>query len=167
MKKTKNEKVLDPAELNELFGLTVIKTVRIPTELFEYIERVAQQQGSNFNETVVNSLRSYLGLPSDEGALFIQKLFKWVVSEWSPEDFPENVTQLVFQHIQEDSNFLKEYKKVTQSREQREIINRKIGKMVKQALSATVIGRSLPLTGSNELILSYAILRPTKFTVKG
>lgn len=161
-KQKHTKKAFVPDELNDLFGLTVVKTVRIPTELFEDVEKAARQQGSNFNDTVINSLRAYLGFPSDEGAVFIQKIYKWVISRWPIDDFPENVTQLVFRHIQETPALFKNYQTATRDREQREIINRKIGKMVKQALNATVIGRSLPITGTNELITSYALLRPTK-----
>jgi len=53
---------------------------------------------------------------------------------------------------------LEEYQRITGEKKTKETINRKIGKMVKQALNATVIGRSLPLTKDGELISSYALL---------
>ena len=150
----------DPDEMNELFGLTVVKTVRIPTELFEEVETAAKQQGSNFNDTVINSLRTFLGKPSEEGVQLIQKLYKWVTKKFDKADFPENVTYLVFQHIQETPELWEEYQQIIQAPGGKETINRKIGRMVKQALDATVAGRSLPLP-QGELITSYALLRPT------
>jgi len=145
----------------ESVGATIVKTIRIPTELFEKAEANARQQGSNFNDAVINALRVQVGLPTGEGAQFIQKIYDWVVSKWTDRNFPENVTHLVFRHIAATPALRRQYVEVTTSHEDKEIINRKIGKMVKQALKATVIGRSLPLTGEGELISSYALLRPT------
>lgn len=161
-KQKESKKRFDPEYLNELFGLTVVKTVRIPEELFREVENSAKKQGSNFNDTVVTALRRYLGLPSEDGTLFIQKVFNWVVQTYRQDDFPEDVTRQVFQHIQKDPELLVEYHQVTRRREDKETINRKIGKMVKQTLNAEVIGRSLPLPRGEELITSYALLRPGK-----
>lgn len=156
----RKSKKFDPEELNELFGLTVVKTVRIPTNLFQDVEAAAKKCGSSFNEAVVTALRAYLGLPSEDGALFIQKLFAWVTQTYRMDDFPENVTHLMFQHIQKEPELFAEYQRITQRREDKETINRKIGKMVKQAMNAVVIGRSLPIRDRDSLITSYALLRP-------
>ncbi|MBF0548079.1 MAG: hypothetical protein HQM08_26815 [Candidatus Riflebacteria bacterium] len=145
----------------EFFDQTIVKTIRIPKDLFKNVENHAKKQGSNFNDTVITALRSFLGLPTEEAALFIQKLFKWVLKTFKEDNFPENVTHQVFRHIQKDRVILEEYQRLTQKQEDKEIINRKIGKMVKQALGATVVGRSLPL-GNGELITTYALLRPGK-----
>ena len=165
MKKEKRspKKKFDPDELNELFGLTVVKTVRIPTDLFDEVDTAAKQQGSNFNDTVINALRAFLGKPTEEGVQFIQKLYKWVTKKFAKTNFPENVTHLVFQHIQKTPELLEEYQQILQSHGGRETINRRIGKMVKQSLGATVVGRSLPLS-HGDLITSYALLRPTETT---
>lgn len=158
-KTAKKRKPFDPDELNELFGLTVVKTVRIPTELCQQVESWAKKTGSNFNDTVITALRAHIGLPSEAGVLFIHRIFDWVVKTYKKSEFPENVTHKAFQHIQNTPELLKEYQQITMQRENKEIINRRIGKMVKQALDAEVVGRSLPL-GKEELITTYALLRP-------
>ena len=158
-KKTPVPAAFDPDEMNDLFGLTVVKTVRVPTDLYRQVEAQAKKQGSNFNEAVANALRAWLGLPSEHATMFIQKIFIWVKNTFRDGEFPENVTHLVFRHIQNTPELLAEYRRVTARPEERETVNRKIGKMVKQALNAVVAGRSLPL-GRGELIQTYAILRP-------
>ena len=149
----------DPDEMNDLFGLTVVKTIRLPTDLWQQVEAKAKKQGSNFNEAAISALRSYLGLPSEQATMFIQKIFIWVRQTYRQDNFPEDVTSQVFKHIQNTPDLLKEYQQITSQQEEKDAVNRKIGKMVKRALNAIVAGRSLPLS-KGELIQTYALLRP-------
>lgn len=150
----------DPDEMNDLFGLTVVKTVRVPTDLCRQVEAKAKKQGSNFNEAVIGALRAYMGLPSEQATMFIQKIFNWVRQTYQQDDFPEDVTYQVFKHIQNTPDLIMEYQQITSRPEEKDAVNRKIGKMVKRALNAIVAGRSLPLS-KGELIQTYALLRPS------
>lgn len=140
----------------------VIKTIRIPQKLCDAVEKHALNKGSNFNDTVISALYKLLGLPTDEISAFINRLHEYVTHTWTEDNFPENVTHLVFKHLKNDQILFEEYLRITSNdRSLREILHRKIGKMVKQSLNAKVIGRSLPLTGEDELITTYALLRPS------
>jgi len=130
------------------------KTFRIPVDLAQHMDEL----GIPPNDIVIQALRQFFGLPLEESIVFMQQIHAWVVEQFSGQDFDEDVTLKTFRHIKEDNNLFNAYQRIVKMQEEN-TLHRRIGKMVKVALKAEVIGRSLQLDPAKELIKTYALLR--------
>ena len=135
---------------------SVTKTVRIPGDIIQRMENF----GLPHNDIIVQALREFFNMPPEPSVEFMKKVCKWVEDTFEGKPFEEDVTLKVFRHIQSDKTLFAAYKKLTGTQEAKEVLHRRLGKMVKQALKAEVVGRSLPLDPEKELIKTYALLRP-------
>ncbi len=150
---------------------TRLTSIRLPADLAIRAEAFAGQTGMTLSEFVVHSMDLALGGKGDPAIAFMARVRSWVISSYA-SSFPEDVTLRVFQHIRSDSELYAAYLDSIDSNdperayEMRTSLHRRIGLMVKRLLNATVVGRSLPLDPSVNLITSCALLRPTPTSVQ-
>lgn len=150
---------------------TRLTSIRLPADLATRAEAFAGQTGMTLSEFVVHSMDLALGGTGDPAIAFMARVRSWVLSSYA-NCFPEDVTLRVFQHIRSDRDLYAAYVGCIDSNdaerayEMRTSLHRRIGLMVKRLLNATVVGRSLPLDPSVNLITSCALLRPTPSPVR-
>lgn len=146
-------------------------SIRLPKEIAQRAEEFAGQTGMTLSEFIVHSMDLALGGKGDPSIAFMARARSWILTSYT-NDFPEDVTLRVFQHIRSDPDLYAAYQNCIESSdpqrayEMRTSLHRRIGLMVKRLLNATVVGRSLPLDPSVNLITSCALLRPTPLPVQ-
>ena len=146
---------------------TTLRTIRMPVSIVEAAQTKADAMGITFNDLVVHALCRLLGLSRCDPVPFLSSLSDWVLSEFSPDCFPEDVTLKVFRHIRQAPELFARYRALIDDSDGRRDerakggLHRRIGKVVKNVLRARVVGRSAPLNPEEDLIKSHALLRPS------
>jgi hypothetical protein len=138
---------------------TSIKSLRIPNALYEEIQSEAKSIGFTTNNYIISILNSRHIGGDAIGAKFYKKISKWILNNYSKDNFPPDITLKVFHHIKNDSETYNNYKEiVSKSKDAKISLHRKIGIMVKDILGAKVTGRSVPLDPEENLIKTYSFL---------
>jgi hypothetical protein len=143
------------------------KTVRLPADVLEAATTRAHELGLTFTDVVEMALRDYLGLGGTASFELLQGVRDHLVGLYPDQKgFPPDVTLQVFRHLRQDRKLWRLYRSATRGADgevdKRAIasLHRRIGRGVKVALAAKVVGRSLPLDPLEELITSHALLEP-------
>lgn len=142
---------------------TISKTVRLPAEVVEAAEHWGDALGLSFTDVVEMALRDKLPDLGDSPAFTLLTAVRDWLETFDKQDFPQDVTLRVFQHIQDDPQLWQLYLRATDDRSDSAkvgSVHRRIGKAVKLVLGAKVVGRSLPLDPDEHVIQSHALLVP-------
>ena len=140
----------------------ISKTIRFPKELHDALHSEGEKFGATVNDMVVLAVSKFLGMPDQSAYDFFSALREWVVQTYDSNGFPEDVTLQVFHHIRDTPDVLAAYKRFAQTQEEKEVLHRRIGKLVKNALGAAVKGVSAPLDPAEHIIKTYSQLVPRK-----
>ncbi len=144
------------------------KTLRLPSDLVQAAQARAEETGLNLSDMVEAALAEYLGLPRNQGFAVLEAVRTHLLQRYPRrQTFPQDVTLRVFRHIQTDEALQALYRAAVMDPDgaldetARDSLHRRIGKLVKQVLRARVVGRSLPLDPTVDLVRSHALLAPT------
>ena len=147
---------------------TITKTTRLPAAVASAADLRAADLGITFTDVVEMALRSFLELDGNPSF----ELLEWVRDDLvgrypDHKGFPRDVTLEVFREIRRSTEAWKLYVAATHDEAgdlvtpARDSLHRRIGRATKIVLRATVVGRSLPLDPTTELISSHALLEPS------
>ncbi len=139
----------------------IAKTIRFSEELVALGEMEALKLGLTFNDLIVLSFQSFLNIQSGCQIEFFKNLRDWIITTFDPKNFPEDVTFQTFKHIQNNQELYKIYQSLVMTKSEREVIHRRIGKLVKQTLNAKVKGTSARLDPEKDLIATFSFLKPS------
>ena len=154
---------------------TTSKLIRLPQELCTLAEEEARRAGLTFTNLVQHALCVVLRQNHADKMIpfihFSRDLADWLHSTYTEAAFPQDVTKKVFEHIQAEPALLARYRALIQTdgevdRHFRADVHRQIGKMVKRALNAKVIGRSPSMNRDQHLVESYSLLEPAEAVAK-
>lgn len=151
----------------------ITKTTRFEPTLVHSGEKEAAQLGLTFNDIVEIALADYLSMPKNPVFDMLETVRDYLLREFPDrQGFPQDVTLQVFKFIRNNKDTWSLYEAATTDGEGqlvealRDSLHRRIGKAVKSVLEAKVVGRSLPLDPTVELISSHALLTPSGGTTK-
>ena len=135
------------------------KTLRLSSEIIDLINKKALVSGISFNDMTELLLRKTLSLEQDPVHELTAHISTWLLSKYSQEVFPQDITHCVFLEIQANENWYTLYQKATDNLDLNKMgsVNRRLGLSIARILNAKVIGRSLPLN-DDSLIKSYSFL---------
>lgn len=142
---------------------TIVKTIRIPEEWEKKLEAESRRLGLSFNKLVTVALASRYGLGG--GALpdlLVEVATLLRQSHGNGQPFSHDVTMTIFQRIKTSPRLAARYQEAIDARGAG-VVNRAIGRCVRNTLDAEVYGRAtLPNNDglSNIPIKSYSLLRP-------
>ena len=147
---------------------TITKTTRLPEAVASAADLRAADLGITFTDVVEMALRSFLELDGNPSF----ELLEWVRDDLvgrypDHQGFPRDVTLEVFREIRGSTEAWKLYVAATHDEAgdliaaARDSLHRRIGRATKLVLGARVVGRSLPLDPTTELITSHALLEPS------
>ena len=145
---------------------TKLRSIRFPADLSEAVEDACRETGLSFNAYVVATLRSHLSQTA-AGLEWLESVRLWLLATYRPAAFPQDVTRLVFHYIRDTPSVRKAYEEMIRSEDgeldrcRRVDLHKQVGRMVKEALQAEVIGRAVDLDPAEHLIRSHSLLRPT------
>jgi hypothetical protein len=146
----------------------VTKSLRLAADLAEAAEQRAAELGLTFSDLVEAGLRRAVGWSPNAVTEFVEACADALKARYpNRQGFPQTVTLDVFREIRSDERLRALYDAaIRDSRDEvsdlaRDSVHRRIGKMVKAVLDARVIGRSVPLDASVELIKTHALLVPS------
>jgi len=144
---------------------TILRSIRFPADLWERLTEASDQAGMSLNAYVVDVLRGHLAQTAAESE-WLGCLRAWLLASYSPVDFPQDVTRLVFRHILDTPDLRAGYEALIRRPDgavdaaRRTDLHKQVGRMVKAALRAEVAGRVVDLDPEENLIRSHALLRP-------
>lgn len=148
-------------------AVTILMRVGIEKSLVEEAMVRASYTGLTVTDVVNAALAEAWGKPVVPKVKLLLALSAWVKLTYDPSAFPADVTKQTFLHLLGDETLLALYYAATQDPatgvvvpERRDDLHRAIGAMVKVALNAKVVGRSLPLD-PGLLIKTHALLAPS------
>ena len=143
-----------------------VKVIRFKTDVYNEINKKAEEQGVTFNDALEQILKGFFDLPQDPVIELNGQIKCWLDSKgYTPSRFPEDVILLTFEMIRESQVCLDLYHRSV-SEHGEGVVNRRIGLFVKHILKATVRGRSVPfgkkkIAKHGYLIKSYSFLKPS------
>ena len=145
----------------------VIKSVRLSRSLVDVVERHAVELGLTFADIVDAGLRKEVGMAVNARTEVLKGVAEWLRDNYpNKKNFPQNVTLLVFRHIQSDPTLSRDYAAAIRDDDgsvekyRRQTLHRLVGQAVRRVLDAKVIGRSIELDPDVELIQTHALLEP-------
>jgi hypothetical protein len=144
---------------------SILRSIRFPADLWERLTETSDEAGMSLNAYVVEVLRGHLSQTAAESE-WLGCLRAWLLATYSPEDFPQDVTRLVFRHILDTPDLRDCYEALLRSSDglvdaaRRTDLHKQVGRMVKAAMRAEVTGRVVDLDPAENLIRSHALLRP-------
>lgn len=142
---------------------TQSKTIRLPVDVIQAAERWAEAQGLTFTDAVEIALRDAHGMTQAPTFALLSALRDHVSATYDPAAFPQDVTLRVFHYMRSRPPLWALYQAATDHGADPSAVgsvHRRIGKGVKHALGAQVVGRSLPLDPAEHVIKSHALLAP-------
>lgn len=151
---------------------TKLRSVRLPADLSDAIEKASKEEGLSFNAYIVGVLRAHL-LQSSADQEWMESVRDWLLETFNERDFPADVTRRVFSHIRHTPELWAGYQNLVIGEDgrvdsaRRAHVHKEVGRMVKQALNAEVIGRVVDLDPEEYLIRSHALLRPRRIEKNG
>jgi hypothetical protein len=119
----------------------------------------------SLNAYVVEVLRGHLTQAAPE-IEWLGLVRDWLLATYSPTEFPQDVTRLVFHHIRDTPALREGYQRLVRNPNgevdagRRADLHKQVGRMVKEALRAEVVGRVVDLDPAENLVRSHALLRP-------
>lgn len=144
----------------------VTMNYKVTREVADALNARAQELGVDVTDVIAEAIARYLGLPSVAKFELILALASFVEATFDPANFPVDVTLRVFQHVQADPRLRSLYDAAvtgsdgTVDKDQRAVVHRAIGRMVRRRLNADVAGRSNQLDPAVHLIETHALLVP-------
>lgn len=146
---------------------TKLRSIRFPVDLWDRLAEASQEAGMSPNAYVVDVLRGHLAQTAAT-AEWLGSVRAWVLATYSPVTFPQDVTRLVFHHIRDTPTSRRGYETLIRDKAgqvdpvRRADMHKQVGRMVKEALRAEVVGRVVDLDATENLIRSHALLRPSE-----
>jgi hypothetical protein len=143
------------------------KTFRLPDDVVAAAEERAAELGLTLTDLLADVLAKEFKMPRQPSTALSAEVSSLIASTFDPKHFPMDVTLEVFHRIRDDADLRRLYDQAISDdagqpdRHRRWSVHRRIGRIVKRRLGAKVIGRSLPLDPSVDLIESHALLQPT------
>lgn len=135
------------------------KTIRLNETLIKQIDKKATEHGIGFNNMVGFILQEYFSMKQEPIHELISKIYTWLNNNYSPQNFPEDITEIVFKRIREDELWFSLYNQSVEALNKTSV-NRRLGLSIKRILLAEVKSRSLPISDKKSLIKSYSFLKP-------
>jgi hypothetical protein len=143
------------------------KLIRFPGDVEKKLERAAVARGVSENSLVVLAVCAYLDLGERSSSMesFIASIAESVELEYGTSSFPDDVIRRQFEKIRDDTKQRGQYEALIMrsgriDKHARQRVHQQIGRAVKRALRADVVGRLGPFNPETELIRSCAKLRP-------
>ena len=141
------------------------RSIWLPPELDSLIKNRAESLGLSYNNIIVDALHKTFGIPRDPLSILIENVRFWLLSEYSPKDFPEDVILQAFRYIQSQPVLMKNYNSIIESTPKarsraQATLNRRIGQAVTSILKGRVTIRKIKARNCI-LIKGYSKLKPT------
>lgn len=146
----------------------ILRTFRLDPRLVKRVEEHADQLGLSFTDVLETALAREVNLRDGraDAAELLREITAFVGATYSPQSFPEDITRIVFERIcgeealrqlydaaiVRDDGHVDEHKRAE--------LHRRIGRLVKRLLDASVVGRSETLDREEHLIETHALLQP-------
>jgi hypothetical protein len=146
---------------------TRLRSIRFPADLWEHLAAASREAGMSVNAYVVDVLRGRLAQTAPESE-WLGLVRDWLLATHSPTEFPQDVTRLAFHHIRDTPALREGYERLVRDAAgevdpyRRADLHKQVGRMVKEALRADVVGRVVDLDPAENLIRSHALLRPAQ-----
>lgn len=142
-----------------------MKSVRLPADLATEAERLARELGLTFSDLVEAGLRRQIGWRPNSTVELLAACAESLRDRYPQgRSFPQDVTRELFREVQTVKRLRGLYDAAVAgpdgkiSEALRDVLHRRVGKMVKAVLDAEVIGRSLAINAAGELIKTHALL---------
>lgn len=142
------------------------RSVKFDEELKNRIETAASRLGLTPSDIIILALRRYFDMKVDKATNVCQAVASYVESQIDPFNFPRDVTRSVFLWIRDDKKMMDMYREAVDDGngnvDEKKVwnLNKRIGKLVKQVLKASVDGRTATPLPEDELIKGHTFLVP-------